>query len=340
MSLPLGGLALQDRSGGSVKAAEKIVKDALDAVPQIEAMQGRNFYAVGGTWRALAKLHQRQTNYPLSVMQAYQVTPRDAADFAKLVERVDADILDSIEAVASARRPLLAYGALVLEQLIKRGKPKAIVISAQGVREGLLHEQLDEEERGVDPLIRAAQDYNRLRSRDPRHAAELIAWIDAFFASTGLDETPAEERLRHVACYLADIGWRAHPDYRGEQSLNVIAHAAFIGVDHPGRAYLALAVFHRYAGLKDDPVVMRLRELLGPRMLDRARILGAAFRVGYLLSAAMPGLLPKMPMRCENGKVILSAPPELTSLASDRVAGRLKQLAKLLGRDSRIVTSQ
>ncbi len=340
VSLPLGGLALQDRSGGSVKAAEKIVKDALDAVPQIEAMQGRNFYAVGGTWRALAKLHQRQTNYPLSVMQAYQVTPRDAADFAKLVERVDADILDSIEAVASARRPLLAYGALVLEQLIKRGKPKAIVISAQGVREGLLHEQLDEEERGVDPLIRAAQDYNRLRSRDPRHAAELIAWIDAFFASTGLDETPAEERLRHVACYLADIGWRAHPDYRGEQSLNVIAHAAFIGVDHPGRAYLALAVFHRYAGLKDDPVVMRLRELLGPRMLDRARILGAAFRVGYLLSAAMPGLLPKMPMRCENGKVILSAPPELTSLASDRVAGRLKQLAKLLGRDSRIVTSQ
>jgi exopolyphosphatase/guanosine-5'-triphosphate,3'-diphosphate pyrophosphatase len=270
-------------------------------------------------------------------MQAYSMPPRDVTDFARLVERVDADILDSIETVASARRPLLAYGALVLEQIIKRGKPKSVIISAQGVREGLLHEQLSAEERAVDPLMRAAEDYNRLRSRDPRHAAELIAWMDAFFTSTGLDETPAEARLRHVACLLADIGWRAHPDYRGEQSLNVIAHAAFIGIDHPGRAFLALAVFYRYAGLKDDPVLTRLRELLGARMLDRARVLGAAFRVGYLISAAMPGLLPKMPMLCVNGKVILSAPPELASLASDRVSGRLKQLAKLLGRDSRIL---
>jgi exopolyphosphatase / guanosine-5'-triphosphate,3'-diphosphate pyrophosphatase len=339
VSLPLGGLALQDRSGGSIKQAEKIVKDALDAVPQIEAMQGRHFYAVGGTWRALAKLHQRQSNYPLSVMQGYSMPPRDVSDFARLVERVDADILDSIEAVASARRPLLAYGALVLEQLIKRGKPRSVIISAQGVREGLLHETLAADEQAIDPLVRSAEDYNRLRSRDPRHAAELIAWVDAFFASTGLDETPAEERLRHVACMLADIGWRAHPDYRGEQSLNVIAHAAFIGVDHPGRAFLALSVFYRYAGLKDDPVLMRLRELLGARMLDRARVLGAAFRVGYLISAAMPGLLPQMPMICDNGKLVLKTPLELAPLASDRVSGRLKQLAKLLGRDSRIVTT-
>lgn len=337
LSLPLGGLALQDRSGGSIKVAEKIVRDALDSVPQVEAMQGRNFYAVGGTWRAIAKLHQRQTNYPLSVMQAYAMPPRDVADFARLVERVDADILDSIEAVASARRPLLAYGALVLEQLIKRGKPKSVIVSAQGVREGLLHEQLPPEEQAIDPLKRAAADYNSLRSRNPGHADELIAWLDAFFASTGLDETPAEERLRHVACLLADIGWRAHPDYRGEQSLNVIAHAAFIGIDHPGRAFLALSVFYRYAGLKDDPVILRLRELLGARMLDRARVIGAAFRVSYLLSAAMPGLLPRMPLTCDNGKLILRTPAELSTLASERVAGRLKQLGKLLGRDSRII---
>jgi hypothetical protein len=29
---------------------------------------------------------------------------------------------------------------------------------------------------------------------------------------------------------LADIGWRAHPDYRGEQSLNIIAHGGFTAI--------------------------------------------------------------------------------------------------------------
>ena len=72
------------------------------------------------------------------------------------------------------------------------------------------------------------------------------------FAALGLDETEEEARLRRAACLLADIGWRAHPEYRGEQSLNLIAHAAFIGIDHPGRAYLALANFYRHEGLIDE----------------------------------------------------------------------------------------
>jgi exopolyphosphatase/guanosine-5'-triphosphate,3'-diphosphate pyrophosphatase len=51
-------------------------------------------------------------------------------------------VLEAIDAVSSARRPLLAYGALVLDALIKRGRPRAVVISASGVREGLLHDML------------------------------------------------------------------------------------------------------------------------------------------------------------------------------------------------------
>jgi len=70
-------------------------------------------------------------------------------------------------------------------------------------------------------------------------------------STSGLDETADEKRLRHAACLLADIGWRAHPDYRGEQSLNIIANAAFVAVDHPGRAFLALSVFYRHMGLID-----------------------------------------------------------------------------------------
>jgi exopolyphosphatase / guanosine-5'-triphosphate,3'-diphosphate pyrophosphatase len=73
-------------------------------------------------------------------------------------------------------------------------------------------------------------------------------------------------------------------------------------------------------------------------MLDRARVLGAAFRVAYLLSAAMPGLLPQMPLTMRDGKLVLATPNALRALASDRVAGRLKQLGKLLGRDTRMVT--
>lgn len=332
ISLKLGALALQDRSDGSLKKASKIIKQALGDWSGLKKLKGRTFYAVGGTWRSLARLHMKQRGYPLNVMHEYQIPASDAADFAQLVERVSAETLDSIEAVSAARRPLLGYGALLLEEIIRTGRPNAVVISASGVREGLLYERLEPEERAEDPLLSAAAELNVLRSRAPLHGEELRGWTDAFMVSAGLDETPEEKRLRHAACLLADIGWRAHPDYRGEQAANIVANAAFTGVDHPGRAFIALTLAYRHIGLSEDQISPRLRELITARMIDRARILGALMRVAYLVSAAMPGVLPRTPLRCEAGRVVLELPQELAALANERLMGRLKGLSRVIGR--------
>ncbi|HEY5606943.1 MAG TPA: exopolyphosphatase, partial [Alphaproteobacteria bacterium] len=164
-------------------------------------------------------------------------------------------------------------------------------------------------------------------------------WTDTFMASTGIDENAEEKRLRHAACLLADIGWRAHPDYRGEQSLNIIAHAGFVGIDHPGRAYLALAIFFRHVGLlHDEELSPRIRELASTRTLDRARVLGAALRVAYLVSASQPGVLPRTPLKVERHRLVLRLEGECAALAGERVSSRLKQLARLVGREPVVVT--
>ena len=184
----------------------------------------------------------------------------------------------------------------------------------------------------------AAQELNQLRSRSPQHGEELIDWTDRFMSSSGIDESVEERRLRHAACLLADIGWRAHPDYRGEQSLNIIAHAGFVGIDHPGRAFLALSVFFRHVGmLQDDELSPRLRELASTRMLDHARVLGAALRVAYLVSASQPGVLPRAPLKVERHKLVLRLHGDCAALAGERLSSRLKHLARLVGREPAIV---
>ena len=70
------------------------------------------------------------------------------------MHRVDTETLSKIEVVNAARRPLLAYAALVMENLVREIKPKEVVISALGVREGLLYSLLKQAERARDPLIR------------------------------------------------------------------------------------------------------------------------------------------------------------------------------------------
>src|SRR5215468_11190272 len=334
VTLPLGGLALQDVSAKSLAKAEKIVRDKLSHEKILKGGRGRDFYAVGGTWRSLTRLHMSQTGYPLHVMHGYVIPASEAIEFSRLVRRVDPETLSKIETVNAARRPLLAYAALVMEHVVRIARPQRIVVSALGVREGLLFAMLGDAEKKRDPLLAAAQELNVLRSRSPRHGEELADWTGKFMASSGLEETSDEKRLRHAACLLADIGWRAHPDYRGEQSLNIISHAAFVGVDHPGRAFLALTVFFRHVGLAafaDDELSPHVRELANSRMIDHARVLGATMRVAYLVSGAMPGVLPSTPLVVERGKLKLKFSGKFRDLAGERVFARLKQLARLIG---------
>ena len=339
ITLPLGGLALQDASQKSLKKAEKIVATQLSNLAPLKAGRGRTFYAVGGTWRALARIHIIQSGYPLRVMHGYSIPAADALDFARRLRRLAANnTLADIETVADARRPLLTYAALVLEYIIRVAKPKAIVFSTYGVREGLMFEMLPEKEQQKDGLVATAQTLNALRSRSPRHAEDLIVWTDKLFRVAGLRETEDEKRLRHVACWLSDAGWRAHPDYRGEQTLNLITNGNFGAVTHEGRAFLALAIYYRYAGLNaENEAPEVVRALVSPAMVDRARLVGAAFRVAFMISAAQRGVLSHTHFRNQGRKLILAFDKRASELAADRVTNRFKQLARLMGRTGTIL---
>jgi exopolyphosphatase/guanosine-5'-triphosphate,3'-diphosphate pyrophosphatase len=151
------------------------------------------------------------------------------------------------------------------------------------------------------------------------------------FAAIGMEETAEEARLRQAACLLADIHWRVHPEYRGEQSLNLIANAAFIGIDHPGRAYLALANFYRHEGLIDEALSPRIRELVTTRLMERARALGATLRVAHLISGSMPDVIGRVRLETRGNALVLVLPQDLAPLGGARVLRRLGQLAKLAG---------
>jgi len=327
VTMPLGGLRLIDASEGNLKKARDIVDAEFAKVDWLEKGRGRDFYAIGGAWRALARLHMTQTNYPLSVMHNYRISAEEALKFAALLDHQSQSSLAGIRDLSSARRETVPYGALVLERLIKQMKPRSVVVSVLGIREGLLYSLLSDEEREKDPLLEACAGLAKQRSRSLENAYELCAWTDILFRAPGPVETPEQKRLRHAACLLSDIGWRAHPDYRGAQSLNLVAHGDFVGVDHPGRAFLALTAYYRNEGMVKDDLSQKLVELVDKDTLKRARILGAAFRAAHMVSGAMPGVLPNTPLSYEGNRLIWTLPEPYSNLEGERVERRFKALA-------------
>jgi exopolyphosphatase/guanosine-5'-triphosphate,3'-diphosphate pyrophosphatase len=343
VTLPLGGLRLIDTSGARLDRALDQTDASLRAVDWLPRGAGRTFYAVGGTWRSLARLHMEMNAYPLRVMHGYRLEQREAIDFCERLRKAKKlGDLPGIAGISKPRREVLPYGAMVLEGVLRRMQARDVVFSVYGIREGLLFSLLSDAERAKDPLLSFALDYARLRSRSAEHARELCAWTDTLFREPGPKESEEERRLRHAACLLSDIGWRAHPDYRGEQSLNVIANAGLGGIDHEGRVFLALTVYYRHtgSGADDDDgrqgFSERLKSIASKRTIRRARILGAAIRTAHMLSIGMAGVIGSTPLRYDGDRLILTLPPAYRVLDGERLGRRLEALARLLDRRSEI----
>jgi exopolyphosphatase/guanosine-5'-triphosphate,3'-diphosphate pyrophosphatase len=329
----LGVIRLQDDSARSPAKARELARDRLSRSSLLKGRPGGQFCAIGGTWRSLAKMHQVLREYPLHMVQHYVA---EADDLARLCDEiVDAaaagKAIPGGDSISSSRKDLMPYGAAVLSEVLRGGRFESVLFSALGVREGYLYSLLPTEEQAKDPLLQGAEEISILRSRSPAHADDLIAFTADFLTAIHVTETPSEERLRRVACYLSDIGWRGHPDYRGEQSVDLVAYGALSGVDHPGRAFLAETLAVRYMGLKHKSVSQSLMALAGPAANMKARLLGAVFRVAYPMSAAMPGVLPRAHFSLAGGILRLHLPPDLAFLSGEHLEGRLEQLAGVVG---------
>jgi exopolyphosphatase/guanosine-5'-triphosphate,3'-diphosphate pyrophosphatase len=56
-------------------------------------------------------------------------------------------------------------------------------------------------------------------------------------------------------------------------------------------------------------------------------------RLAYVVSAAMPGVLPETALAVERHRLALRLPDEFGALAGERILNRLRGLARLIGRE-------
>ena len=337
-SYPLGTLRLRGDAKGDLAEAGRITREILARSEPLLACKGRNFYAVGGTWRSLVKLHMEVTGYPISIMHQYTVPADEMSDFCDEVLRNGLDTMDRKGVISKGRRGLVPWGAVVMRSLITLGQPMTIVASSLGVREGMIYDALSPEERERDPLVLAAEELAILRNRSPQHSAELVDFSKLCLDAMGLDETEADARLRIAACLLSDISWRSHPDYRADQALAVISNVALYGVDHPGRGFLAQVLTDRYGGTENPRAGSGAEALCSGKMRERAKVIAAIFRVAYVLAPGIPGVLPQMAVQQDGDNLVLKMPAEMAVFDGERPLRRMRQLAKLAGLEGQIAT--
>ena len=226
----------------------------------------------------------------------------------------------------------MPYAALVLDGLIEALGLRTIVFSAWGLREGLLYETLDRDERPVDPLIAGCAALGGRQGLSPGLPAALQAWLADVIAALPVSfDSRRDPVLAAAACRLADLGARLHPDHRVDLVFDQVLRAPIPGQTHAERAWLAAALSARYGGAVTTPAPELIERLLPEEARLAARAMGLALRLGCDLSGRSPQLLANAWIKVEGGSLRLSAAPGYAGvLLGEQTRRRAKALAESL----------
>lgn len=290
ITLPLGPFVLSGGKDFDAKRIQTRIKKVLAGVP--DEYRTPVFNAVGGAWRTLAQIHMDIVDHPLRIVHQYAINAAQARDLASWVLKQTPAMLEKHSSVSKRRAETLPYAALNLIGLIDRLGIETIHFSAWGVREGILHGEMEPKMRAVDPLLAGCSAWGGRQGVDPALPRALDGWLQP--VASALPEVFGEERdaiLTSSVCRLADIGARLHPDHRPELVFDQVLWSPIAGQTHAERAFLAVAMYARYGGTAKVPSPEIVDTLLPPLGQKRARALGLAMRLACDLSGRSPQLL-------------------------------------------------
>jgi len=306
------------------------------AASQTLAKAGSDFYAVGGAWRALGRIDIALTQHPLGVLHFHEMNRAQVLKVADFVRKQSKRSLEKLEEAAAKRADSLPYAAVVLERVMLAGKFDRVVLSAYGLREGVLVERMSEETLRADPLIASAEALAGRNARPRVFGRALERWIAPMFARSPDAFAPVREQaLRGAAARLADLGGSLHPDQRVEIMFNLVLRAPLAAISHPERAFLAAAIHHRYT--KSPPrQAEAYHRLLSEEQRAAAAALGAALRLGADLSGRNESLLAAFELSASDEGLILKVRKSSAHLVIETAQRRLEQAAASVGLNARI----
>lgn len=333
VSRPLGPFRLMAIDGGR-DAVRKAIDAQISDLGWLKEAKGKDFYAVGGAFRAFAKVHMEQVHHPLHIIHHYAIDAKAAIEFAQLLSKQSRSSLEQATTISRRRAEALPYAAMVIERLLKQIEPKRLVFSAYGLREGILYDRLPASQRPVDPLLDACMEMAD-RSERFGETDSLIDWTRPIWPE---NLPPSRTRLYHAACLLADMAWLEHPDYRALHAYLRTLRVPFGGLDHFGRAFLALTLYVRYGGKPDDPMVVAAQQLLPEEARRHATILGLALRLALTMTGGTPRLLERTSLKLGSKNLTLELGGDSASLVADAVQRRVEALAKALDRNAEVAT--
>jgi exopolyphosphatase/guanosine-5'-triphosphate,3'-diphosphate pyrophosphatase len=269
-SVPLGALRVSDTilrsdppTASEVRRVRDLARKTLAEAGMVPLAPGERLVGTGGTLRNLARVEQRESGYPISRLHGFSLSQRRLRDVTTRLLKLRQKKRGRTPGLNQDRRDSIVGGGLVIETLMEVLGAEEVLVSGQGVREGLalslVSDTLEPPQRvrweSLEALAGRFAGWSLDRARRREDAAGRL--------HGALEKWPSPELSEAVrqAAWILDIGRTVDFFDRHEHVADLVLETDLGGFTH--RQVALLSAILRRAGDEDakprsySPLIVR-----------------------------------------------------------------------------------
>lgn len=283
VSLPMGALVMtgQFKTGHEFTSVEyeMMVRHIQDVLYRESWLKNTKLplIGIGGTARNIAKMDQREKNYPIPKLHNYKVKQSTMEALFQRVKETPWEERKKIPGLSSERADIIVAGMAIIRELMEYTKASSMIVSGCGLREGLFfqyygHTQYGQEflsKTGIIDDIVTHSTLNVLRSFTPHDVEHSlsIAKLAKQIYKQWKELMPEGERLKlilKVASLLHDLGKQINYYSHARHSAYMIINSNLYGLSHREQLLSAFIASYSHGSnskfIKQSPYLSLLKE--------------------------------------------------------------------------------
>jgi exopolyphosphatase / guanosine-5'-triphosphate,3'-diphosphate pyrophosphatase len=259
VSLPLGAIHMSERflsPDARKKGLRKLRKQVRNELRRRLTRHWRvpRIFCSGGTFTSLASMYLARVGMAQAKTVHGTVIPRvELEHIVDILQNMSLAERQTVPGLNAARSDIIVGGLAVAAEVAARVEAKELVVSAYGIREGILLESAHVAPAPADQGEARERSVLQLAERthyEAPHSQHVQKLALQLFDSIGqrLGCTPEDRRLLADAALLHDIGYHISYDKHNKHSYHLIEHAELLGMTPSEQIIVAnVARYHRGA---------------------------------------------------------------------------------------------
>lgn len=253
ISIPVGAISLTDvflSLNGSrqkkLKEMSKYLKSIFDSIKWLKNIKNMPLIGIGGSFRTIGKIHRNKCSYPLHSPHNYKISSHDIFDIYDLLKYMDISEYKKVKGISNDRADIFLGALLSISSIIKYCKFKNVIISENGLRQGIVYRKLLDD---YPPVIKNILDFSLnnivynfdINKEHVKQVWKFCKKISEDIFSL-LNFSAESYRILKTAAYLHDCGISIGFDSHEKYSFSVIKDLKIYGITHREQLMAAFVV--------------------------------------------------------------------------------------------------